>query len=119
MVTYSFAAEAKEIFKRRELFPLIDYLDRATVHILYGHKLDETDFSNFVKEFEKVAEDLEPSILEDLVLLRIYYNNCIGGSIKVSSEDQIQFNNLVNCFRDHTQNAIARRVRYHGLTGSD
>ena len=114
MVTYSFAAEAKEIFKRRELFPLIDYLDRKTVHILYGHKLDETDFSNFVKEFEKVTEDLDPKILEDLVMLRIYYNNCIGGSIKVSAEHQIQFDILVKRFQDYTQDAIARRIRTHG-----
>lgn len=119
MVTYSFAAEAKEIFKGAELSALIDYLDRKTVYILHGHKLDEIDRIEFLQEFEKVTEDLDPKILEDLVMLRIYYNNCIGGSIKVSSEDQIQFNNLVNCFRDHTQNAIARRVWHYGLTGSD
>ena len=119
MVTYSFAAEAKEIFKGAELSALIDYLDRKTVHILHGHKLDEIDRIGFLQEFEKVAEDLEPSILEDLVMLRIYFNNCIGGSIKVSAEHQIQFDIIVKRFQECTQNAIARRVRYHGLTGSD
>ena len=113
MVTYSFAAEAKEIFKRRELFPLIDYLDRKTVHILHGHKLDEIDRIGFLQEFEKVAEDLEPSILEDLVMLRIYYNNCIGGSIRVSAEHQIQFDILVKRFQDYTHDAVARRIRTH------
>ena len=114
MVTYSFAAEAKEIFKRAELSALIDYLDRKTVHILHGHKLDEIDRIGFLQEFEKVTENLDPKILEDLVMLRIYYNNCIGGSIRVSAEHQVQFDILVKRFQDYTQDAIARRIRTHG-----
>ena len=47
-------------------------------------------------------------------MLRIYYNNCIGGSIKVSAEHQIQFDILVKRFQDYTQDAIARRIRTHG-----
>lgn len=113
MVTYSFAAEAKEIFKGAELSALIDYLDRKTVYILHGHKLDEIDRIEFLQEFEKVTEDLDPKILEDLVMLRIYYNNCIGGSIKVSAEHQIQFDILVKRFQDYTHDAVARRIRTH------
>ncbi|MEG3033972.1 MAG: hypothetical protein RR877_00595 [Aurantimicrobium sp.] len=114
MVTYSFAAEAKEIFKRAELSALIDYLDSKTVHILHGHKLDEIDRIYFHQEFDKATEDLDPKILEDLVMLRIYFNNCIGGSIKVSAEHQIQFDIIVKRFQEYTQNAIARRIRTHG-----
>lgn len=114
MVTYSFAAKAKEIFKGAELSALIEYLDRVTVHILQGHKLDEIDRIDFLQEFEKVTEDLDPKILEELVLLRIYYNNCIGGSIKVNTEHQIQFDILVKRFQDYTQDAIVRRIRTHG-----
>ena len=117
MVTYSFATEAKEIFKGAELSALIEYLDRKTVHILHGHKLDEIDRIGFLQEFEKVTESLDPKILEDLVMLRIYYNNCIGGSIKVSAEHQIQFDILVKRFQDYTQDAIARRIRSHGKRG--
>ena len=114
MVTYSFAAKAKEIFKGVELSALIDYLDRMTVHILHGLKLDEIDRIEFIQVFEKVTEDLDPKILEDLVLLRIYYNNCIGGSIKVNTEHQIQFDILIKRFQDYTQDAIIRRIRTIG-----
>lgn len=110
MVSCSFAIKAKEVFKRVEFSTLIDYLDHETTLILKGHQLDEIDRIGFLKEFELVTEDLNPETLEGLVMLRIYFNNFIGGTIKVSDQQQVQFDILINRFQECTQNVIAHRL---------